>query len=158
MRHGVSSHSRRLSPYEVPIHREGVALGFDSMDSLKAQLLKLLDDQPQLDSLRRQAHLYVRSKRLELPNAERRLQWYSALDITPATKTREVFNKLWQTMDSDLMDRFADDRYRRPELVDQDHRLIWMPFSSHNVTSLMNSKHLKLMDTPDWLGDGDGGS
>lgn len=121
---GVVALLADLPPYDVPIHQEGVALGFDSLDSLRKQLHKLLSDPELLESLKNRAHQYVLSKRLELPNAERRLQWYGRLDFEPDAQVRAAFNRLWQMMDNDPMDRFADDRYRRLELVDQDRLIL----------------------------------
>ena len=121
---GVVALLADLPPYDIPIHRESVALGFDSLDSLRKQLQNLLSDPELLESLKNRAYQYVLSKRLELPNAERRLQWYGRLNFESDAQAREAFNKLWQMMDSDPMDRFADDQYRRLELVDQDRLIL----------------------------------
>lgn len=123
---GVVALLADLPPYQVPIHREGVAVGFDSFESLKEALVDLLENPQRIEALRLSAHRYVESKRLEYQNAERRLQWYRAMEITAAPELRDAFDALWDTMvlEDDPRDSFAGDRYRRLELGPNDRLVL----------------------------------
>ena len=123
---GVVSLLADLPPYYVPIHDKGVALGFDSLESLRLKLLELLQDIPGLESLRKRAHHYVKTQRLEEPNAERRLDWYRTFEIRAESEVSEAFERSWKAIEHEKhpMDSFANDSYRRLELRQEDRRVL----------------------------------
>ena len=123
---GVVSVLADLPPYEVPIHREAIALGFDSASSLRDALIELLSEPTQVSDYRERAFAYVKTKRLEDANAERRLHWYKGLGLDEPGDSLKSFESLWHRLDQDNhpMDRFADDGYRRLELGQRDRQVL----------------------------------
>ena len=123
---GVVSVLADLPPYEVPIHREAVALGFDSTSSLRNALVELLSEPAKVSAYRERAFTYVKTRRLEDVNAERRLHWYRELGLDEPGDSLTIFESLWQGLEQGAhpMDRFANDGYRRLELGQRDRQVL----------------------------------
>ena len=93
---------------------------------MRDALIELLSEPTQVSDYRERAFAYVKTKRLEDANAERRLHWYKGLGLDEPGDSLKSFESLWHRLEQDNhpMDRFADDGYRRLELGQRDRQVL----------------------------------